>query len=288
MNPLSADLFSLVNAGADLEQLLLMTISDINDVPNAPAATTLVPRVPEDNAAFLRGIRLLAGLQQRQAIEPMINTREEAGDSSDPIPRSALGGRDLLNAARDGYVYRTRGTGEVTLLKREKELNLRVFPAYVRSAEMEEVTRIFRLTPGLGNYVIKSELTATDQRVPSPLGDDTLYLNLRSMLQVMTFLSKGVCIPAEHIQSGVAPVTPGPDGTPYDWTKVTAGNFFVHAQKHRPRDAEAAVYYRGYWFYIAGNDVNSRAVLAILEVLFALQESDGRNVGPLLTLPLGG
>ena len=38
----------------------------------------------------------------------------------------------------------------------------------------------------------------------------------------------------------------------------------------------------------AGHDVNSRAVLAILEILFALQESDGKSVGPLLTLPLGG
>ena len=44
----------------------------------------------------------------------------------------------------------------------------------------------------------------------------------------------------------------------------------------------------GYRFYIASNDVNSRAVLATLETLFALQESDGKAVGPLLTLPLGG
>jgi hypothetical protein len=34
--------------------------------------------------------------------------------------------------------------------------------------------------------------------------------------------------------------------------------------------------------------VKSRSVLAILEILFALQESDGKSVGPLLTLPLGG
>src|SRR5512135_1646679 len=45
---------------------------------------------------------------------------------------------------------------------------------------------------------------------------------------------------------------------------------------------------RGNYFYIASDDVNSRAVLAILEILFALQESDSRHVGPLLTLPLGG
>ena len=69
---------------------------------------------------------------------------------------------------------------------------------------------------------------------------------------------------------------------------MTAGNFLVHVQKHRPRAAEVAVQYRGYWFYIACDDVKSRATLAILEILFALQESGEKSAGPLLTLPVGG
>jgi hypothetical protein len=154
---------------------------------------------------------------------------------------------------------------------------------------MAEVARIFHLTPGLNKYRIKSELSEEANKIlPSPMGSDTIYLNLRSILQVMTFMSKGVCVPEEHVRSGVAPVTRGPDGLPFDWTQVTAGDFFVHAQKHRPRDAEVAVHYRGYWFFIAPYDVNSRAALAILEVVFALQESDGKSAGPLLTLPVGG
>ena len=120
----------------------------------------------------------------------------------------------------------------------------------------------------------------TDQKLPSPLGDDTFYLNLRSVLQVMTFLSKGVCVPEEHVRSGVAPVTRGPDGAPFNWTCVTGGNFFVHAQKHRPRDAEAAVYYRGY----CGLDIAPKRLIAgsagYLETLFALQESDGEERRP--------
>ena len=177
----------------------------------------------------------------------------------------------------------------MTLLKREKELFLKIRPPYVDSPEIQEVARIFHLAPGRSRYKMKSELAEeADEKLPSPLGNDTIYLNMRSVLQIMTFLSKGVCVPEEHVRTGVAPVTPGPDGAPFDWTRITAGNFFVHAQKHRPHDAEVAVHYRGYWFYIAPNDVNSRAVLAILEILFALQESDGRNVGPLLTLPVGG
>jgi hypothetical protein len=289
LTPMTAELFSLVNAGADLEQLLLMTTSDINDVPNAPRATNLIPRVPDDNTDFLRGIRLLASLQQRGATELGLGTNEENDSASDPIPKDAVLGRDLLNAAKDGYAYRAQGNGQMTLVKRERQLFLKIFPQYVHSPEMQEVARIFKVTPGLAHYRIKSELADdASRKLPKALEDDTIYLNMRSILQVMTFLSKGVCVPEDHVLSGVAPMTPGPNGQPFDWTRVTAGNFFVHSQKHRPRESEVAVQYRGYWFSIASNDTNSRAVLAILEILFALQESDSKSTGPLLTLPLGG
>jgi hypothetical protein len=43
LTPLSSDLFIVVNAGASIDQLLLLTINDINDVPNAMRATTLTP-----------------------------------------------------------------------------------------------------------------------------------------------------------------------------------------------------------------------------------------------------
>ncbi len=289
LTPLSADLFIVVNAGANLEQLLLMTINDANDVPNAPRATALIAKTPDDNAMFLRGIQLMSSLRDREATELGFGTSEVSEIVSDPIPSGSVQGRDVLNAAQDGYVYRAQADGKMALRKREKELYLKIRPQYVRSQEMEEIAHIFHLTPGLNKYRIKSELMdEANDGPPRPIEGDTLYLNLRSVLQIMTFLSKGVCVPEEHVLAGVAPTTLGPDGTPFDWTHVTAGHFVVHAQKHRPRKTEVAVQYRGYWFYIPTNDVNSRAVLAILEVFFALQESDGKSAGPLLTLPVGG
>jgi hypothetical protein len=289
LTPLSADLFIVFNTGASLQQLLLMAINDMNDVQNAPGATIMIPGVAGDNTEFLHGVRLLADLRDRGAVELSIGTTEESEESSDPIPAERLQGRDLLNAAKDGYVFRARGEGKVTLLKREKGLVLRLRPSFVHTPEADEMARVFHVTPGRNWYRLKSELTEEAYTTPpTPMGGDTIYLNMRSVLQVMIFLSKGVCVPDEHLLTGVAPVTPGPDGRPYDWTRVTAGQFQVAAQKHRPRDAEVAVPYRGYWFFIPRTDVNSRAVLAVIETLFSLQESDGKNVGPLLTLPLGG
>jgi hypothetical protein len=290
LNPLSPDLFSVVNAGANLEQLLLMTVNDMNDISNAYRATTLTPKVPDDNSQFLRGVRLLASLRDRDGTELGFGTTETTDRASDAVPKSSMGGRDLLDAARDGYVFRAQGQNQMTLCKREKDLYLRIRPQFVHSPEMEEVARIFHLIPGRERYRIEAELSdeATQSELTPLAGNDTIYMNLRSVLQIMTFLAKGVCIPEEHVRTGMAPMTPGPDGRPFDWTQVTAGHFFVRSQKHRPREAEVAVHYRGYWFYIDPNDVNSRAALSILEILFALQESDGKSVGPLLTLPLGG
>ncbi len=289
LTPLSSDLFIVVNAGANLEQLLLFSINDINDVANAPGSTLLTPQFADDNSLYVRGIRLLASLRSRDATELAFGTGDDSDNASDSVPKSVIQGRDLLNAAHDGYAYRNHGDGQVTLVKRDKGLYLRIRDPFVHSPEMAEVARIFGLTPGLNLYRIKSELTDEAKRSqPSAMGGDTIYMNLRSVLQVMTFLAKGVCVPEEHVQTGIAPTTVGPDGALFDWTQITAGNFIVHAQKHRPRDAEVAVQYRGYWFFIAPDDVKSRAALAILEVVFALQESDPRAPGPLLTLPIGG
>ncbi|ODU02231.1 MAG: hypothetical protein ABS79_00730 [Planctomycetes bacterium SCN 63-9] len=301
LNPLTADLVSVVNAGARMEQLFWMTLNDINDVQNAVHATTLVPRVPDDNAEFLRGVRLLAEIDNRGGAEIGFSTSENADSSSDPIPAKLVHAQDLVGAAKEGYVFRTFDGDRVVLRKREKDLTLKIRAPFTHSEEMKELARIFHLTPGLSRYKIKSELIPNAESsaphlvdgLPHPLGDDdkphdTIYLNLRSILQVMTFLSKGVCVPEEHVISGVAPSTPGPDGRPYNWTGIMAGNFFVASQKHRPKDAEVAIQYRGYWFYIPRDDVNSRSVLAVLEILFTLQESDEKAAGPVLTLPAGG
>jgi hypothetical protein len=266
-----------------------MTLNDINDVQNAIRATTLVPQAPDDNSRFLRGVQLLMAIDEQGGAELGFSTREEDNPASDPIPEGLVQGRDLLGAAKDGYAFRANRDGRLVLYKQEKELTLKIRSRFTHSPEMEELAQIFRLTPGLGRYKIKSELLPGAES--SPLGafgpGDTIYLNLRSVLQIMTFLSKGVCVPEEHVLNGVAPTTPGPDGRPFNWTRVTAGHFFVAAQKHRPHDAEVAVNYRGYWFFIPRNDVNSRSVLSVLEIILSLQESDEKSAGPVLTLPAG-
>lgn len=291
LTPISAELFSVVNAGANLEQLLLTTVEEVNDVPNAPQAAVMIPRGPDVNDEYIRGIRLLADLFERGGAELRIGSQVDETSASDSITTSGLSGDDLLNAAKSGYVYRHDGDGRFRLLKRDKGLVLKVRPGFEESPEMLEFERIFRLRPGLRTYRVKSDLMENALDLPKPLGDgeDTIYLHMRSILQILLFLSKGVCVPVEHVEDGTAPSTPEAGGRPFDWTRITGGNFFVRSSRHRPKDVEVAVRYRGYWFYIPRDDVKSRAMLAIIEILVTLEDSEGGGAGgPFLTIPVGG
>ncbi len=290
LTPLTTELLRVVNAGANLEQFLVMAVNDLNDVPNANRATLLVPRVADENSAYRYGISMLTALLDRRAIELTVGTIED-NERSDPIPVSLLKGSDFLSAAKDGYAFHVEKDGEhATLRRKDKGLVMRIYPREFDSFEMQQVVRIFGLKPRLPVYKVKSEL-AEEGIKALPIGppqSDTLYLSMRSLLQIAVFLSKGVVVPEEHMRNGVAPTTPGPEGRPYDWTQVTKGLFCVQVQASKPRDAEVAVKYRGYWFYIPKNDVESRSVMAIIELLFAFQEADIKQLGPLLTIPTGG
>lgn len=287
LSPLSAEIYSVVTAGARLEQFLWMTLNDINDVQNAVRGTTLAPRAPDDNVRFLRGVQLLEAIDDAGGAEIGFATTEDPRGASDPIAADQVAGADLLAAARDGYVYRDKGVGKVGLYKRERGLELKIRSPFNRSPEMQELAEIFNLTPGLNRYKIESELKPNAESSPLVAlpAQDTIYLNLRSMLQIMTFLSKGVCVPVDHVVDGQAPTTRAADGRPFDWTSITAGRFFVASQKYRPREAEVAIRYRDHWFYIRKDDVESRSTLAVLELLLTLQESDDATPGPVLTLP---
>ena len=112
-------------------------------------------------------------------------------------------------------------------------------------------------------------------------------MRCRSLLGVLYFLSKSVEPPAPHLQAGLIKVTKNDDGQPFDWSKVTGKVMTIHSQEGRPENAYVAVEHRGWWFYIADDDQNSKATFSLLNILFSLQSASGKGKSPLLTLPVG-
>ena len=71
----------------------------------------------------------------------------------------------------------------------------------------------------------------------------------------------------------------------FDARQITRGLFRVCVQKHRPWRSDVAVHYRGHWFYIAEDDVQSRSTLNLVKLAIDIQSQAGA-AGPVLTLPL--
>jgi hypothetical protein len=113
---------------------------------------------------------------------------------------------------------------------------------------------------------------------------EILSINVRSGYQVLAFLSKGVDVPPSHVRRGIAPMFKGLDGRPFDGRQLTKGLFRVCVQKHKPLRSDTAVYYRGHWFYIAEDDVQSRVTLNYVKLVIDIRSEAGET--PVLTLPV--
>jgi hypothetical protein len=119
--------------------------------------------------------------------------------------------------------------------------------------------------------------------------DDKLDVRVRSIMSVLFYLSQNVHVPDEHKVAGLVSVTRADDGGEFDWGDTPAGRHFaVHWSKEQPGAAFIAVPYRGFWFYIEDNDLQTKSSFLLVQQLFSLQAGQSKAVGPTLTIPVGG
>ncbi|MEE8458680.1 MAG: hypothetical protein V3S08_02340, partial [Phycisphaerales bacterium] len=111
---------------------------------------------------------------------------------------------------------------------------------------------------------------------------DEVTMRVRSILELMGFLSRGVEIPPAHREQNFAEESTG-------WEDVAPQRIplHVHAQTEPPQDAFVAIYFQDHWFYIAQSDHRSKKAFGLLEYLFQMQAPQSPTMGPLLTVPTG-
>ena len=291
LNPLSADLYSVVTAGARLEQLLWMTLNDINDVQNAVQGHDPGPPRPRRQLAVPPGRPAARGDRRPgRRGDRVLDDRRHPGAPPTRSPRASSRGRDLLGAAKDGYVYRDKGDGRMTLYKRDKELVLKIRAPFTRSPEMAEMAEIFNLTPGL--EPLQDRVRAGARRREQPA-------RARAPGEGHDLPQPEVDPPDHdvHVQGGLRPRgarpqrrgadDPGARRPPVRLDHGHRRQLLRRLAEAPPARRRGGRPYRGYWFYIPEDDVNSRSALAVLEILFSLQESGDVTSGPVLTLPAG-
>ena len=113
-----------------------------------------------------------------------------------------------------------------------------------------------------------------------------IEINLRSLAGIQFFLSHGVLIPNDDIINSRVKVTKTKDGGNFNWQDILSDLFVVYSQKEKPNNASVKVKYRGHWFFIKDNDMESKYTLMLLNQISALQSGNIEKVGPVLTLPV--
>src|SRR5256885_2223302 len=116
-----------------------------------------------------------------------------------------------------------------TLFKKTPQAVLLLDPRAMESAEVREVTEVFRLKRGLTKFPITQEkLNPFPSTYPSE-GVTSIDLETRSLLQALYYVSHGIEIPSEHASAGPVTVTRDPSGQPLAWQRLTVALFPVHS-----------------------------------------------------------
>ncbi len=107
-----------------------------------------------------------------------------------------------------------------------------------------------------------------------------LAVNSRSMLQIMGALAGCLDVPAEHLKdhSAVPAFENATAASRHDALRIRSG-------KEKPRNAFAAVPYRGYWFWVGNGDLNTKRALMAIMFFFTLAETGDTGKLPLITIP---
>ncbi len=275
----------LVINGSALDRVLRMSIRSINGLDNFGDPDALTQEQEGDLAMFARVAHALDALWDRGLIE--LAERPMTTPLSPSIPAAAVSGNDVVAAAEKGYRFET-GDREATftLVRDTTAAVLRFDPQALDTEEGRTVFQALGLRPG--TTVFDMELAVEGQFGGAPSGGRTrLDLTTRSVLSAMAFLSYGVEIPPQHLESGVARQALTASGQPMNTHAVLGDLFTVRSSSSEPSAAAVKAEYRGQWFYIDDRDRISKETFALLQELFRLEISGEKAVqSPILTLPV--
>jgi hypothetical protein len=246
--PLPLDSIMLFSqTGWSVERLLLLCVQRINELENAPSATGPTPASKPSFEAF----RELAARLRRLSVAGRFGMNWDFGE--EPGDQSAFHMKFWLKTPED--------------------------PADPLAADVAAVREALRIDPGIEEYALTP--------FPYKRRPDEVGMRGRSLLGVLYFLSQSVEAPKEHVDAGLVTVTRDRDGQPFDWSALLKDTMRIHTSKTRPTNAFVAVAHRGWWFYIADDDLTSKSSLSLLNFLFSLQSASGKGKSPVLTLPVG-
>lgn len=137
--------------------------------------------------------------------------------------------------------------------------------------EIKEFKELLNLDPKLDRYKIIIGVHNNER--------NSISIITRPLLAAMNLLSTGIEIPEADVKAGKVRVTKRLNGEVFDWKEMMEFIFTVKSSKTQPADASVSVFYRGSYFYIADDDLDSKSTFLLLTQLISL------NVAPATAAP---
>jgi hypothetical protein len=278
----------LAETSYPLSTVFQLFVESINGVPNAPTASGPPRSIVPEFREFKRASEIL---QQLKDLGDLQFVREvEVKDYGSHLSESGVTATALVDAAKNGFEYQQQPDKTWALVKRERRLTLHIRPEALARPELNELTTLLHLKPGLSRY----EVTVGSKESLASEGRQTASTSFnifpRSVIQASYYLSHGVVVPSEHIACGLTKSPVFYDGRSFDWQELFGGLFTVHSiqQHRRPACASVAVKCRDYWFFIDDRDADTKATFSLLLTMTRINLLGTRKGGPTLTLPVSG
>lgn len=288
LRPISVAALSLLaESGWREDRVLRLTVEELNGLENASRASGPTPSQAPEYQRFFEVTGLISRLSIDRVIDFGFETRTEL--ISSPLPVSAIGGGDLVNAAKAGARFKATPDGQQMELTNEHRVLVMCFERRATdSPDAARLRELLRLNRDQTCFdLVEAEGSEFGRLEPQQrLGE--LAVDTRSLMGVLYYLSNAVQAPPAHEKAGHVTRTVDAQGNLFDWSSVLADLFTVHFSTRRPGNAAVAVRHRGYWFYIRDDDETSKSTFLLLNQIFALQAGGVERTKPVLTLPIGG
>lgn len=207
-----------------------------------------------------------------------MNGLKNAPTAAGPTPSREPEFRDFQEAVR-----------LLRALQREQLLDLAAGPEgkgvelrFVRTAsarpETARLRELLKLSPGRERFRIINGVEAPDA--------DTIALTTRPLLSALSYVAQGISAPPAHVTAGKVRKTLRADESAFDWRELLGDLFQVQSAEDEPEESSVAILYRGHYFFIPDNDLETKSTFVLLTQLMALHSAPATS-GPAMSFSFG-
>jgi len=207
-----------------------------------------------------------------------MNGLRNAPSASGPTPSREPEFREFREAAK--LLRSLQRVNQIDVMRvagTTDQIELRFHAKSKDNPESIRLKELLGLNPERDRYKIMSASEAPNR--------DTIALATRPLISALQYISQGVEPPARDLASGKIRPTTRENGQPFDWQEMLDGVFKVSSSDKPPAEASVAINYRGSWFYIADNDLDTKSTFVLITQLIALHSAP--TAGPAMSFSFG-